>query len=184
MNDVVSWIFFIVLIFIPFLCEIKNIGERFKDAWEGIAGLKYVPISLTVLFSTAFPFYFLAEVLPFLQWGLWGFNIATLMVMESEGTNVLFVILSILFLGLLMLVFNYYEEDTWSRENNWNVLIWALLHLVMGIPIWAVFPIMATGFVYRQVFLKKSQEEAYVSHLFTNVSLLVVIMILMLMTAP
>jgi len=72
---------------------------------------------------------------------------------------------------LALVLFNFYEE-AFYRDSLRDVAIWAALHLVMGIPIFAVIPIFVVGLVYKEIRDRKGLRTAYVAHLGTNLLLI------------
>lgn len=75
---------------------------------------------------------------------------------------------------LALLIFNFYEE-AFYRDSLKDVVVWAALHLIMGIPIFAVIPIFTVGLIYKGIRDRKGLRTAYVAHLGTNLLLIGVV---------
>ena len=191
---------FVALVVVPVLASIKQVPARLRDLRAGIRGIVYVPVVLTVLFTVAAAALVLAEYVPPLQWGWLGTNIVVAPLADlapaPEGAPrgagggsgstflgpTLTLTLFVPFILLAFLVFNWYEE-AYYRGSLRDVGIWAVLHLVMGIPIFAVLPIFAAGLVYKKIYDRRGLRAAYTAHLGTNVALLSVL-VLTIVLAP
>ena len=117
----------------------------------------------------------------FLQWGWLGINIvaAPLTAVAGAGSGSGSLVLLAVVIALLvpaLVLFNYIEEREY-RDSWREVGVWAVSHLIMGIPLFAVFPIFATGIVYKIVHDRQGLETAYVAHLTTNCALLAIILV-------
>lgn len=84
---------------------------------------------------------------------------------------------------LALVIFNFYEE-AFYRDSLKDVVIWALLHLIMGIPIFAVIPIFTMGLLYKAIRDRKGLRTAYVAHLGTNMTLIVSMVAVILFGPP
>lgn len=171
---------FILLVVVPVALRIDELPDRVRSVRRGIRGVLYTPIALGVLVSTALAAYAVSRHLRFLQWGWLGTNIvaAPMIAVAGKSGNGSFIILVGITALLLpvFLLFNYVEEREY-RDSWRDVGIWAASHLIMGIPLFAVFPIFATGVVYKVVHDRQGLEPAYVAHITTNCSLLVLVLL-------
>ena len=128
----------------------------------------------------------LAEALPILKWGWLGYNIifGPLFISENRNGNQVGMIgwigMTIIFsiTVLVFVIWNYWEEENF-RESYRLVALWALLHLVMGIPLWAVIPIFFSGVLYKHIYDKYSVDHAFTAHFATNTSLIFTLMLLL-----
>jgi hypothetical protein len=82
----------------------------------------------------------------------------------------------VLGLVVMCLIYNYTEEKV-CRSSLLAVVLWALSHLIMGIPIWAVIPIFSVGLVYKAIYDRWGLDHAYCAHFFTNMTLVGVIVV-------
>lgn len=177
LETVIYYIVFLILVGIPLYLEKEQIPDRLNDIRNNYKSVIYAPISILILFSSLIFALLLAEQFSILYYGWLGENIAVSPAADSveavENTNSLpifeifkfVVFISILLLA--MLVFNYIEEEMF-RDNYKEVLVWALLHLIMGIPILTIIPIFSVGVFYKILRDKKGLGAAYVAHLTTN----------------
>jgi hypothetical protein len=172
---------FVLLVVVPVVLQARKLPARIRSARQGIRGVIYVPLTLVVLIPTALLAYVVSRSLQFLQWGWLGINIVAAPLMAVAGTGnesgslVLLAIVIALLVPALVL-FNYIEEREY-RDSWRGVGIWAVSHLIMGIPLFAVFPIFATGIVYKVVYDRRGLETAYVAHLTTNCVLLAIVLV-------
>jgi hypothetical protein len=176
--DWLIWIFYGMVVGSIFIA-LPEIPQRVKSFRRGAKGIKYTPLTLLVLLGSAIGAFFLAEALPILKWGWLGYNIIFDPSGGEEGKGIgigTTMILIIAFLGCFL--FNYWEEKNF-RESYPLVALWALLHLIMGISLWAVIPIFCSGLVLKHVYDKYSVDHAYVAHFTTNASLIILLIILL-----
>lgn len=187
---------FVLLVVVPVLVSLREVPARLRDLRAGLRGFVYVPVVLTVLLLAAGGAWVLAQWVPLLQWGWLGSNVIaaplTDLVPRPEGAPVrspgggdgggsgfLTGLLGPLgtlavfvpFILLAFVVFNYYEE-AFYRDSLRDVAVWAVLHLVMGIPIFAVVPIFAAGLCFKAIHDRRGLRAAYAAHLGMNVTLL------------
>lgn len=175
--DWLIWIFYGMVVAFIFIA-LPEIPQRIKSFRRGVKGLKYTPLVLLVLLGSAIGAFIIAEALPILKWGWLGYNIifgpfGGKSINEIEAV----VILIIALLGCFL--FNYWEEKDF-RKNYPLVTLWALLHLIMGIPIWGVIPIFCSGLFYKHIYDKYSVDHAYVAHFTTNAALIISMILLTL----
>lgn len=172
---------FVLLVVVPVALQARKLPARIRSVRQGIRGVIYAPLALIVLFPTALFFYLMSQSLYFLQWGWLGVNIVAAPLTavggagSGSGSFVLLALIIVLLVPALVL-FNYIEEREY-RDSWRGVGVWAGSHLIMGIPLFAVFPIFATGIVYKVVHDRQGLETAYVAHLTTNCTLLAIILV-------
>ena len=63
---------------------------------------------------------------------------------------------------------NYYEE-VYFRKTKKMVLVWALIHIAMGIKVHFALILIPIGFIFKYIYDKKGVENSYAMHLATNV---------------
>lgn len=153
--------------------------QALREGWKGIA---FLPVALAILFSLLALSLVLANAVPVLEWGWLGTNIAAAPLVDVidasgetgiTGIAVIEVILFALTIAFLCLISNYYEEEMF-RSTYKLVAIWALLHLIMGIPLYMVIPIFGLGLLYKYVHNKYSFQRAFALHFSTNVSIIII----------
>jgi hypothetical protein len=173
--DWLIWIFYGMVVGSIFIA-IPEIPQRVKSFRRGAKGIKYTPLTLLVLLGSAIGAFLLAEALPILKWSWLGYNIIFGPPGGEEGIGIeTAVILIIVLLGCFLL--NYWEEKNF-RESYPLVALWALLHLIMGISLWAVIPIFCSGLFFKHIYDKYSVDHAYVAHFTTNASLIICLILL------
>ena len=191
---------FVLLVVVPVLLSLREVPARLRDLRAGLRGLAYVPALLAVLFAAAAGAWLLAQRIPLLQWGWLGSNVIaaplTDLAPQPEGAPVRApgggdgggsdgILADLLgpvgtlavfvpFILLAFVVFNYYEE-AYYRDSLRDVAVWAVLHLLMGIPVFAVLPIFAAGLCFKAIRDRRGLRTAYAAHLGMNVALLSVL---------
>jgi membrane protease YdiL (CAAX protease family) len=73
---------------------------------------------------------------------------------------------------IYMLIHVNYFEEFYFRKNVKRVVIWALLHIVMGVAVYVVIVLLPLGFFYRYILDKYSINHAYTLHFATNLVLI------------
>jgi membrane protease YdiL (CAAX protease family) len=73
---------------------------------------------------------------------------------------------------IYMLIHVNYFEEFYFRKNVKRVVIWALLHIVMGVALYVVIVLLPLGFFYRYILDKYSINHAYTLHFATNLVLI------------
>lgn len=205
-------VIFLLLVVIPVAINIREVPERVRDLRAGIWGLLFVPVTLVLLLLAAVGAWWLAQQFPLLQWGWLGENIIAapisdlLPASESAGgagggggaagptgnpsTGVgqalgpaLTLAIFVPIMVLALLIFNY-REEAFYRDSLREVVIWAVLHLVMGIPLFAVIPIFVVGLAYKAIYDWRGLQTVYVTHFATNMVLIGTIVLTILLGPP
>lgn len=85
-------------------------------------------------------------------------------------SNTVSITVILTFLGVLVTAFLIlsYDEETWGRETWGHVGVWAVAHLIMGIPVFAVIPIFASGVIFKLVHDVYGFNPAYTVHVTVN----------------
>lgn len=174
----------------------RDIPDRYTHLKDGIHGIAYTPIVWAVMTPAAITAHHTAQHIPALQWGWVGHNIlisplthntantgtttttttATPSIPEIAAVTVFFLTLVTAFA-----VFNY-DEETWGRKTWWHVAGWAISHLIMGIPVYAVIPIFAGGIVFKLIHDRHDRNTAFATHLATNTSFAALLSIILILT--
>jgi len=182
-----SWVIAIwLVILVMYLLEAKLVPSRIAALRRGIKGLWLVPIAFAILMAMMVVAIFLSDAIPILKWGWLGTNIAAAPIADIAGTAAaggevtplmyLGVIAFAAALAFICLLANYIEEEQF--RGSWkSVGIWACLHLIMGIPIFAVIPIFSVGILYKVIYDRWSLDHSYCTHFFTNMTLVAFILI-------
>jgi len=166
------------MIVIPTLLALKELPERLRSLHRGCRGFLYSPVAFIIGLFTLAISEFAAEALPFLKWGLLGYNIVTLPLMdastEAGASGLTGQILSFAFLLisiLTIMLFNFWEEK-YFRDSYKLVVIWTFTHLIMGTTLYALPPIFCQGLIFKHVYDKYSVDHSYAAHFGTNIMLI------------
>jgi hypothetical protein len=73
----------------------------------------------------------------------------------------------------MLLHVNYFEE-LYFRKDVKRVIIWALLHIAMGVAIYVALALLPLGFFYKFIRNKYDVNHAYTLHFATNLVLIMV----------
>jgi membrane protease YdiL (CAAX protease family) len=179
-----------VYLFYLGLKELPKLPDHIRSLKDGKKALWYLPVSYAVLLIMLGVASDLANMFPILQWGWLGTNIAVAPLIDMAGLTTeggglsTIAMIGVVFFGAaliyLCITANFIEE--YLFRGSWTlVVIWALLHLLMGIPIYAVIPIFSVGIVYKYVYDKYTVDHSYCLHFFTNAGLIALVLIGILM---
>jgi len=153
------------------LLLIKDTKKRIRDLRIGIGSVKYAPIAFGILsVYVLFAFEYVDQI-PILNWSRLGYNIAFGPFAEQGMLGI------IPFVPLLIYMFlhiNYFEEF-YFRKSKKMVLVWALIHIGMGIKIHMALILIPIGFIFKYIYDKKGIQNSYAMHFATNI--MVVIML-------
>lgn len=175
------WIMAIWLVlFVLYLFEAKKVPSRLASLRAGRKGLLLVPVAFGILMVMMVAAILLSDIFPILKWGWLGTNIAAAPIADisasaaaSGGISPISLGGAVVFaaaLAFMCLLANYVEEEQYC--GSWKMVgIWACLHLIMGIPIFAVIPIFSVGILYKIIHDRWSLDHAYCAHFFTNMTL-------------
>jgi membrane protease YdiL (CAAX protease family) len=139
----------------PSLLLAKETKTRLSNLKTGVKALIFLPLSVGALISySIFAMDFLSKIPvgPFGERGMFG-------------------ILPFLPLLIYMLIHVNYFEEFYFRKTAKHVIIWALLHIIMGVAVHVLFILLSLGFLYKYIFKKYSVNHAYTLHFTTNIVL-------------
>jgi hypothetical protein len=145
----------------------KETRGRIETLLTGFNGIKFAPITITILMVYALYIYQYLDTIPVLNWGWLGYNIAV-GPMGDQGVVGILPFVPILIYMLLHL--NYYEE-LYFRKNKKLVVIWAFLHVAMGVQLHVALALLPVGFIYKYIYDKYGLNNAYSAHFATNIFL-------------
>ena len=144
---------------------VKETKGRVYQLASKMRGLKFVPITAAILVVYAVFFQQYLNAIPVLNWGWLGYNVA-LGPFGDQGFIGVLPFVPILIYMLLHL--NYYEE-LYFRKNKKLVVLWAFLHLTMGVQLHVTLALLPVGFIYKYIYDKHGVETAYSAHFGTNI---------------
>jgi len=151
------------------LLLIKQTKSRLRDLKKGIASAKYAPITFGIIIAYAlFGFDFLDSI-PFLDWSWLGYNIAFGPFADQGIWGI------IPFVPLLVYMFIHinYVEEFYFRKSKKMVIVWALVHIAMGVKIHTALILIPIGFLFKYIYDKKGINHSYAMHFTTNVLVVV-----------
>ena len=149
----------------PSLLLVKETKTRLTNLRSGLKSLVFLPV--TVGFLAAYVFFgapFVAT-LPVLGWSWLGYNIA----LGPYAQSGIFGLLPFVPPLVYMLVHVNYFEELYFRKTKKLVLIWAFLHIAMGVAVHIAFVLLPLGFLYQRIFQKKGVNHSYALHFATNI---------------
>ena len=144
---------------------VKETKGRVHQLLSATKGLKFVPITAAILVIYAVFVQQYLNAIPVLNWGWLGYNIA-LGPYGEDGFLGIIPFVPILIYMLLHL--NYYEE-LYFRKNKKLVVLWAFLHLTMGVQLHVAIALLPVGFIYKYIYDKHGVNNAYSAHFGTNI---------------
>ena len=152
----------------PSILLAKETKTRLSNLKSGYKALIFLPLTVSVLVSyVIFAMEFLSNI-PILNLSWLGYNI----VIGPFADQGVFGILPFIPLLIYMLIHVNYFEEFYFRKNVKRVVIWALLHIVMGVAVYVVIVLLPLGFFYRYILDKYSINHAYTLHFATNLVLI------------
>ncbi len=152
----------------PSILLAKETKTRLSNLKSGYKALIFLPLTVSVLvIYVIFAMEFLSNI-PILNLSWLGYNI----VIGPFADQGVFGILPFIPLLIYMLIHVNYFEEFYFRKNVKRVVIWALLHIVMGVALYVVIVLLPLGFFYRYILDKYSINHAYTLHFATNLVLI------------
>jgi membrane protease YdiL (CAAX protease family) len=152
----------------PSILLAKETKTRLSNLKSGYKALIFLPLTVSVLvIYVIFAIEFLSNI-PILNLSWLGYNI----VIGPFADQGVFGILPFIPLLIYMLIHVNYFEEFYFRKNVKRVVIWALLHIVMGVALYVVIVLLPLGFFYRYILDKYSINHAYTLHFATNLVLI------------
>jgi membrane protease YdiL (CAAX protease family) len=152
----------------PSILLAKETKTRLSNLKSGYKALIFLPLTVSVLvIYVIFAIEFLSNI-PILNLSWLGYNI----VIGPFADQGVFGILPFIPLLIYMLIHVNYFEEFYFRKNVKRVVIWALLHIVMGVALYVVIVLLPLGFFYRYILNKYSINHAYTLHFATNLVLI------------
>jgi membrane protease YdiL (CAAX protease family) len=152
------------------LLLIKETKKRINDLKIGINSIKYTPFAFGILFAYIILAYDFVDTIPILNWSWLGYNIA----FGPFADQGLWGIIPFIPLLVYMFIHINYVEELYFRKSKKMVVVWAFVHIAMGIKVHMAIVLLPIGFLFKYIYDKKGINHAYAMHFATNV--LVVIM--------
>ncbi|HSB83584.1 MAG TPA: hypothetical protein VLD64_03760 [Nitrosarchaeum sp.] len=151
------------------LLLIKETKNRIKDLRLGISSMKYAVIPFGILFTYVIFAHDFVETIPILNWSWLGYNIAIGPFADQGFWGV------VPFIPLLVYMFIHinYVEELYFRKSKKMVVVWALIHIAMGIKIHMALLLLPIGFLFKYIYDKKGINHSYAMHFTTNILVVV-----------
>jgi len=147
------------------LALVKETKKRLLDLKNGLGAMKFAPITFGILLAYTLFLLPIIDEIPFLNWSWLGYNIAFGPFADDGFWGI------IPFIPMLLYMFihiNYYEE-LYFRKTKKMVLVWAFIHIAMGIKVHFALILIPIGFIFKYIYDKKGVENSYSMHFVTNV---------------
>jgi len=151
------------------LALIKETKKRIVNLKKGFRSMKYAPIAYGILFAYIFLAFEYVDSIPILNWSWLGYNIAFGPFADQGFWGI------VPFLPLLVYMFIHinYVEELYFRKSKKMVVVWALIHIAMGIKIHMALVLLPIGFLFKYIYDKKGIEHSYAMHFATNVLIVI-----------
>lgn len=151
------------------LILVKETKKRIYDLKEGIKSIKFAPLTFGIVLGYVLLVYPYVDSIPVLNWSWLGYNIA-FGPFADEG------LLGILpFIPILIYMFIHinYVEELYFRRSKKMVIIWALVHIAMGVKVHMAIMLIPVGFLFKYIYDKKGLTHSYAMHFATNILIVI-----------
>ena len=151
------------------LILVKETKKRIYDLKEGIKSIKFAPLTFGIVLGYVFLVYPYVDSIPVLNWSWLGYNIA-FGPFADEG------LLGILpFIPILIYMFIHinYVEELYFRRSKKMVIVWALVHIAMGVKVHMAIMLIPVGFLFKYIYDKKGLTHSYAMHFATNILIVI-----------
>lgn len=164
MEDIFLIVLYLAMV-VPSLLLVKETKTRIMNLKAGVRSLVFLPLTIGGL--VAYVLFAMDHVssIPILNWSWLGYNIALGPFADSDsylGT------LPFIPLLVYMLVHVNYFEEMYFRKNVVMVVVWAFLHVAMGVAVHVALVLLPLGFLYYRIYKKHGVNQAYALHFVTN----------------
>ncbi len=151
------------------LVLIKETKKRLVDLKKGLSSIRYTPIAYGILFAYVFLAFEYVDTIPILNWSWLGYNIA----FGPFADQGLWGIIPFVPLLVYMFIHINYVEELYFRKSKKMVVVWALIHIAMGIKIHMALLLLPIGFLFKYIYDKKGIQHSYAMHFATNVLIVI-----------
>jgi hypothetical protein len=151
------------------LLLIKDTKKRIADLKDGKKSIIFAPIAFGIILAYVYFALDFFESIPILNWSWLGYNIAFGPFVNQGFWGVL------PFIPLLLYMFIHinYVEELYFRKSKKMVLVWAFMHIVMGIKVHMAIMLIPIGFLFKYIYDKKGLNHAYAMHFATNIMVVI-----------
>jgi membrane protease YdiL (CAAX protease family) len=147
------------------LLLVKETKKRLVDLRAGINSIKYAPIAFGILVTYVVFAHDFVETIPVLNWSWLGYNIAFGPFADEGMWGI------VPFVPLLVYMFIHinYVEELYFRKSKKRVVLWAFVHIAMGVKIHMAIILLPIGFLFKYIYDKKGINHSYAMHFATNI---------------
>lgn len=151
------------------LLLIKDTKKRIADLKDGKKSIIFAPIAFGIIFAYIYLAFDFVDSIPILNWSWLGYNIAFGPFVDQGLWGVL------PFIPLLLYMFIHinYVEELYFRKSKKMVLVWALVHIAMGIKVHMAIMLIPIGFLFKYIYDKKGLNHSYAMHFTTNIMVVI-----------
>lgn len=158
-------IIFYVATVVPTLLLVKETKPRLKNLKNGLRSLVYLPLTVGILMAyVVFAAGFLSNI-PVLNWSWLGYNIA----LGPSADQGLWGVLPFVPMLIYMLIHVNYFEEMYFRKTALLTVVWAFLHVAMGVAVHVALALLPLGFFYKYLYKRRGLDHAYALHFATNI---------------
>jgi len=147
------------------LLLIKDTKKRLADLKIGLSAIKYAPLSFGILAAYVIFAFDFVDTIPILNWSWLGYNIALGPFVDQGAWGVL----PLIPLLIYMFIHINYVEELYFRKSKKMVIVWALIHILMGVKLHMALILIPIGFLFKYIYDKKGLNHAYAMHFATNI---------------
>jgi membrane protease YdiL (CAAX protease family) len=163
-------IIFYVATVVPTLLLVKETKPRLKNLRNGLRSIVYLPLTVGILMLyVIFAMDFFSKI-PILNWSWLGYNIA----IGPAADQGLWGVLPFVPMLVYMLIHVNYFEEMYFRKTALLTVVWAFLHIAMGVAVHVALALLPLGFFYKYLYKKRGLDHAYALHFATNIIIVAV----------
>ena len=151
------------------LILVKETKKRIYDLKKGIKSIKFAPFTFGIVLGYVLLVYPYVDSIPILNWSWLGYNIAFGPFADKGFWGIL------PFIPILIYMFIHinYVEELYFRRSKKMVIVWALVHIAMGVKVHMAIMLIPVGFLFKYIYDKKGLTHSYVMHFATNILIVI-----------
>ena len=144
---------------------IKETKSRVRDLIKGSRSMVYAPIAFGMILVYVLFGFAALDSIPVLNWSWLGYNIA----FGPYADHGLWGVIPFLPLLIYMFLHINYIEEFYFRGSKRMVLVWALIHIGMGVKVHTALMLIPVGFFFKYIYDKRGVKHSYAMHFMTNI---------------
>lgn len=165
LEDNLFLVIFYAITVVPTLLFVKETKTRLQNLRQGIRSLVWLPLTIGGLLAyVVFAMGYLSEI-PILNWSWLGYNIA----LGPSADQGLYGVLPFVPMLVYMLIHVNYFEEMYFRKSVPLTILWAFLHVAMGVAVHVALALLPVGLFYKYIYKKYGINHAYALHFATNI---------------